>query len=166
MMSGFRTPLSLRTFLASTNGSSLVEFALISPILITLMVGSNELARWIRARQHMEDYATMVASDISGASAAVSPFTLAEMIERAGLEVGDRLPLHHVIAQPVLIEDQDKHRRKVGDSAQLASPKRAIQVQDLICRDARQLAGVDGKCVLVAGMRAVHPIRDAAPDLV
>ena len=85
MMSGFRTPLSLRTFLASTNGSSLVEFALISPILITLMVGSNELARWIRARQHMEDYATMVASDISGASAAVSPFTLAEMIERIGL---------------------------------------------------------------------------------
>ncbi len=85
MMSDSRNLRSARTFLTSTDGSSLIEFALICPILLTLLVGSNEITRWIRANQHMEDYATMVASDISGSSAAVSPFTLAEMIERIGL---------------------------------------------------------------------------------
>ena len=77
--------LSLRTFLTATRGATFVEFALIAPVLISLLIGSNELTRWMRARQHVEDYATMVASDISGASAAVSAQSLAEMIERIGL---------------------------------------------------------------------------------
>lgn len=85
MMNGASNPLSPRIFLASTHGSALIEFALVVPILMTLLIGANELTRWIRARQHMEDYATMVANDISGSTAAVSPFTLAEMIERIGL---------------------------------------------------------------------------------
>jgi len=76
---------SLRTFLAATSGATFVEFALITPLLISILVGANELTRWMRARQHVEDYATMVASDISGASAAISAGNLAEMIERIGL---------------------------------------------------------------------------------
>ena len=77
--------LSLRTFLTATSGATLLEFAFITPMLMTVLVGSNELTRWMRARQHLEDYATMVASDISGASAAVSADALAEMFERIGL---------------------------------------------------------------------------------
>jgi hypothetical protein len=62
-----------------------MEFALLFPLLATILIGANEYTRWMRASQHMQDYATMIASDISGASLAVSPYTLAEMIERIGL---------------------------------------------------------------------------------
>lgn len=85
MMSLLRKRFSLRAFLTATKGSVFVEFALMTPVLMTMLVGANELTRWMRARQHVEDYATMIASDVSGASAAVSPYSLAEMIERIGL---------------------------------------------------------------------------------
>jgi hypothetical protein len=75
----------LRRFCASTQGTALMEFALIFPLLATILIGANEYTRWMRASQHMQDYATMIASDISGASQEVSPYTLAEMIERIGL---------------------------------------------------------------------------------
>ena len=62
-----------------------VEFVLVFPLLIGLLVAGNELARYIRARQQLNDYAGMVAYDIAGASADVSVHTLAEMIRRFGL---------------------------------------------------------------------------------
>jgi len=75
----------LRRFCASTQGTAFMEFALLFSLLATILIGANEYTRWMRASQHMQDYATMIASDISGASRAVTPYTLAEMIERIGL---------------------------------------------------------------------------------
>ena len=66
-------------------GAAAVEFVLVFPLLISLLVAGNELARYIRARQQLNDYAGMVAYDIAGASTDVSVHTLAEMIRRFGL---------------------------------------------------------------------------------
>lgn len=76
---------SLKSFWISTRGSILVEFALMVPILTSILVGSNELARMVRASQHIEDYATMVANDVSTAASGLSAGTLRELIERIGL---------------------------------------------------------------------------------
>lgn len=67
------------------SGVAAIEFVLVFPLLIGLLVVGNELARYIRARQQLNDYAGMVAYDIAGASADVSVHTLAEMIRRFGL---------------------------------------------------------------------------------
>jgi hypothetical protein len=66
-------------------GAAAVEFVLVFPLLISLLVAGNELARYIRARQQLNDYAGMVAYDIAGASTDVSVHTLGEMIRRFGL---------------------------------------------------------------------------------
>ena len=50
-----------------------------------LLVGGNELARFIRARQQLNDYAAMVAYDIAGAATDVPIQRLGEMIRRFGL---------------------------------------------------------------------------------
>ena len=76
---------SLKALQSSTSGSVFIEFAVVAPMLVSLLVSSLELTRWMRARQHMEDYAAMVASDISGVTTDVTASTLREQIERIGL---------------------------------------------------------------------------------
>ena len=76
---------ALRALRTSARGAALVEFAILLPFLLTLLTVSLELSRWMRARQHLEDYANMVAYDIAGVTGVVSPNTLHEMIQRIGL---------------------------------------------------------------------------------
>ncbi len=87
-----RKAISLRALRSCASGSVVTEFAILFPILLTILTGANELTRWVRARQHMEDYATMVAYDVAGlpvpilgASQSVSAYNLNELIERIGL---------------------------------------------------------------------------------
>ena len=74
-----------RSFRFCEGGVAAIEFVLVFPLLIGVLVAGNELARYIRARQQLNDYAGMVAYDIAGASTDVSVHTLAEMIRRFGL---------------------------------------------------------------------------------
>jgi len=74
-----------RSFRFCEGGVAAIEFVLVFPLLIGLLVAGNELARFIRARQQLNDYAGMVAYDIAGATSDVSVNTLAEMIRRFGL---------------------------------------------------------------------------------
>ncbi len=76
---------SLKALRKSTSGAIFVEFAVIAPLLLTILLCSNELVRWMRARQHMEDYATTVANDVSTLASSLTAGTLREMIERIGL---------------------------------------------------------------------------------
>jgi len=88
MRSPWRSPCSAspnHRFRFCDGGAAAIEFVLVFPLLIGLLVAGNELARYIRARQQLNDYAGMVAYDIAGASADVSVHTLAEMIRRFGL---------------------------------------------------------------------------------
>lgn len=77
--------LSFKALRESTSGAIMMEFALLAPLLISLLVGSNEVARMVRASQHLEDYATMVANDVSTAASTLTAGTLRELIERIGL---------------------------------------------------------------------------------
>jgi hypothetical protein len=61
-----------RALRTSARGAALVEFAILLPLLLTLLTVSLELSRWMRARQHLEDYANMVAYDIAGVSRGTS----------------------------------------------------------------------------------------------
>jgi len=74
-----------RACLACTSGLATLEFALVAPTLLTLLLGTLEFSRWSTARQHMEDYAFSVATDLSGTTTPVSAYTLREMIERIGI---------------------------------------------------------------------------------
>ena len=74
-----------RPFHFCERGAAAIEFVLVFPLLISLLVGGNELARFIRARQQLNDYAGMVAYDIAGVATAVPVQTLGEMIRRFGL---------------------------------------------------------------------------------
>ena len=88
MRSPWRSPCSAgpnHSFRICVGGVAAIEFVLVFPLLIGLLVAGNELARYIRARQQLNDYAGMVAYDVAGASADVSVHTLAEMIRRFGL---------------------------------------------------------------------------------
>ena len=88
MRSPWRSPCSAgpnHPFRFCDGGAAAIEFVLVFPLLISLLVAGNELARYMRARQQLNDYAGMVAYDIAGASADVSVHTLAEMIRRFGL---------------------------------------------------------------------------------
>ncbi len=80
-----RPGFSLTALRASTSGSVFVEFVFIAPVLATLLVGSNEMTRLMRARQHLEDYATTVANDVAAANEVIPAATLRDMIERIGL---------------------------------------------------------------------------------
>lgn len=75
----------LRLFRHSASGAVAVEFVFIFPLLVALLVASNETARFIRARQQLNDYAAMVAYDIAGLSSNVPAERLNEMIRRFGL---------------------------------------------------------------------------------
>lgn len=75
----------LRSFRACVSGSIAIEFVLVVPILVGILMGSSELTRYLRAREHLQDYAAMVAYDIAGAAAPVTAETLSEMIQRIGL---------------------------------------------------------------------------------
>ncbi len=76
---------SFKSLRNSTSGAALVEFAIVLPLLVSLLFGATEMTRFIRARQHMETYATIVANDVSTLSSSLSAGTLREMIERIGL---------------------------------------------------------------------------------
>ena len=80
-----RPGFSLTALRKSTQGAALVEFAVVTPLLVSLLLGANELTRWMRARQHMEDYAATVAADVSMVAATISAGTLRELVERIGL---------------------------------------------------------------------------------
>ena len=77
----------LAAFRASGSGSVAIEFVLVFPILLGIMMGASELTRFLRARQHLHDYAAMVAYDIAGAATPVTAESLREMIQRFGLVV-------------------------------------------------------------------------------
>jgi len=72
-------------FGACASGSVALEFVLVFPLLLGLLMGGNELARFLRIRQQLSDYAAMVAYDIAGAAAPITAETLREMIQRIGL---------------------------------------------------------------------------------
>lgn len=83
----FGTSLRLAAFRASGSGSVAIEFVLVVPIFIGIMMVASEFTRFLRARQHLHDYAAMVAYDIAGAAAPVTAETLSAMIQRFGLVV-------------------------------------------------------------------------------
>ena len=80
-----RPGFSLTALGKSTQGAAMLEFAFLAPLLLSLLLGANELTRWMRARQHMEDYAATVAADVSAVAATISAGTLRELVERIGL---------------------------------------------------------------------------------
>ena len=84
-MSRSSRPAAVRALWASTKGATAVEFAIIIPLLVSLAVGAFELTRWMRARQHMQDYAITVVNDISATPSDVKTATLKEMILRIGI---------------------------------------------------------------------------------
>ena len=77
----------LAAFRASGSGSIAIEFVLVVPIFLGIIMGASELTRFLRARQHLHDYAAMVAYDIAGTAGSVTAETLREMIQRFGLVV-------------------------------------------------------------------------------
>ena len=83
----FGKSLRLAAFRSSGSGSIAIEFVLVFPIFVGIMIATSEFTRFLRARQHLHDYAAMVAYDIAGASAPVTAESLREMIQRFGLVV-------------------------------------------------------------------------------
>ena len=83
----FGKSLRLAAFRSSGSGSIAIEFVLVLPIFVGIMIATNEFTRFLRARQHLHDYAAMVAYDIAGAAAPVTAESLREMIQRFGLVV-------------------------------------------------------------------------------
>jgi hypothetical protein len=74
-----------RLFRSCASGAVAVEFVFVFPLLMGLLFAGNEVARFLRTRQQLTDYATMVAYDVAGVSADVNPEMLREMIQRIGL---------------------------------------------------------------------------------
>jgi len=83
----FGKSLHLAAFRASGSGSIAIEFVLVFPIFAGIIMATSEFTRFLRARQHLHDYAAMVAYDIAGAAAPVTAESLREMIQRFGLVV-------------------------------------------------------------------------------
>ncbi len=72
-------------FRSCVSGAIAIEFVFVFPLLMGLLFAGNELARFLRTRQQLTDYATMVAYDVAGVTADVNPEMLREMIQRIGL---------------------------------------------------------------------------------
>jgi hypothetical protein len=80
-------------------------------------------------------------------------------------QVRDLVPLEDGIVQRVDVEHARQHRRRAREAPQLAASQQLVDVQDLIGRDAHEFATV-GTGLVLAGMLASHPVRDALADCV
>jgi hypothetical protein len=72
-------------FLASRRGAVLVEFALIVPFLVAMLLGMHEGTRLLRASQHMTNYVNSAAYDLASSVANVSPASLRGIVERVAI---------------------------------------------------------------------------------
>ena len=72
-------------FGACASGSVALEFVLVFPLLLGVLMAGNELARFLRIRQQLSDYAAMVAYDVAGATSPITAESLRELIQRVGL---------------------------------------------------------------------------------
>ena len=84
-MTPHRKILLHRFFRGCASGAVAVEFVFVFPLLMGLLFAGNEVARFLRTRQQLTDYASMVAYDVAGVVADVNPEMLREMIQRIGL---------------------------------------------------------------------------------
>ena len=67
MLPGGRLVAAFRSFIATQRGDAMVEFALIMPVLIALLVGTFEVSRLVKTQQKMERVAGMVGNLVARA---------------------------------------------------------------------------------------------------
>ncbi|MDE0251195.1 MAG: hypothetical protein OXK72_09375, partial [Gammaproteobacteria bacterium] len=60
VLPGGRLVAAVRSFIAAQRGDSMIEFALIMPIIVALMVCTYEVSYLVRTQQKMERVAGMV----------------------------------------------------------------------------------------------------------
>jgi hypothetical protein len=76
-----------KRFVKSQAGTALIEFALVFPILMAMLLGVHETTRVLRASHHMTNYVNAAAYDLAGTATDVTQSSLRELIDRVALMV-------------------------------------------------------------------------------
>jgi TadE-like protein len=74
-------------FMKSQAGTALIEFALVFPILMAMLVGVHETTRVLRASHHMTNYVNAAAYDVAGTGTDLTQASLRELVDRVALMV-------------------------------------------------------------------------------
>jgi len=87
MLSHFFSRKTEDGFVASRSGAALIEFALVVPFLMAMLLGMHETTRLLRASHHMTNYVNTAAYDVASASSNVTQAAMRSIIDRVGLMV-------------------------------------------------------------------------------
>jgi hypothetical protein len=87
MLSRFIFRKAEEGFVSSRSGAALIEFAMVVPFLMALLLGTHETTRLLRASHHMSNYVNTTAYDLAGVASDVSQATLRSMVDRVSLMV-------------------------------------------------------------------------------
>lgn len=74
-------------FMATRSGAALIEFALVVPFLMAMLLGMHETTRLLRASHHMTNFVNTAAYDLAGTSSDVTQSAMRSIIDRIGLMV-------------------------------------------------------------------------------